>query len=341
MNNLVSINILTWNSEKYIENCLGAVFAQSYRELEINIIDNDSRDKSRDILKRIIANNPAFNINLILNDKNVGFAVGHNQAIRISHGEFILALNCDVVLDSNFVAKAIEIFRRNEKIGSIQAKIYQLQDGRKTTIIDTVGFKLFKSGRIIDEGHGFGDDMIYNTEKQIFGVNGAAPIYRKLALDDVAIANRSNQKEYFDEDFFAYVEDVDLAWRLRWRGWQCVFAPSIIAWHDRFSSKRLKKNWLDFVKLRRSQSFFAKKLNWRNQWFLFIKNQSFINFVLFLPWFLWRQTQLFLYLMLFEPKILMVIPYILRLSSKMLKKRRLILKTRKVSDREMRKWFCS
>jgi len=339
MNNLVSINILTWNSEKYIESCLNAVFAQNYHEVEINIIDNGSIDKSRGILEKIIKNNPTVNINLILNDKNVGFSAGHNQAIKISHGEFILALNCDVILDSDFVAKAIDIFRRDEKIGSIQAKIYQLRDGQKTTIIDTVGFKLFKSGRIIDEGHGFEDDSIYNIEKQIFGVNGAAPIYRRSVLEDVVVIDKNNKKEYFDEDFFAYVEDVDLAWRLRWRGWKCIFAPDVIAWHDRFSSKRLKKNWLDFIKLRSAQSFFTKKLNWQNQWFLFIKNQSFINFILFLPWFLWRQTLLFFYLILFEPKILTVISHILQLLPKMIEKRHLILKTRRVCNKEMRKWF--
>jgi len=332
---LVSINILTYNGQKYIEDCLKSVLAQTYKDVEILVIDNASVDDTLKVISKIRPK-----IRIICNNKNLGFAKGHNIGIRKSRGEYIVCLNQDLVLDKNFIQEIIKKFEKNSKIGSVQAKIYQLNNGQRTKIIDTVGFSIFKTGRVIDTGQGLKDKGQYDPlnasgQAEIFGVNGVAPAYRRAALNDVKL-----EEEYLDEDFFCYAEDIDLAWRMRWKGWKAILATKAVAWHDRTSAKESSGGWVTFRKIRKSQSFWVRKMGWRNQWFLFLKNQSLVNAIKFLYWFILRQTKLFLYLLFFEPKVIFSsIPEIIFLLPKMLKKRRIIMKNRRISNKEIGRWF--
>ena len=330
---LVSINILTYNSEKYIENCLNSVLTQTYPNVEVLVIDNNSSD---DTVAKI--QNLKFkiqNFRFIENSINLGYTGGNNTGIKQSRGEYVVLLNPDVVLDKDFIKEINKSFEKNPKIGAIQAKIYQLNNHKKTKIIDTVGSIIFKTGEVNDQGQGEKDKGQYNSLKEVFSVNGVAPAYRRTALNDVKLKH-----EYFDENFFSYVEDVDLGWRLRWKAWKTGFNPNAIIWHDRTSAKIATGDWSVFRKIRKSQSFWIRKMGWRNQWLLFIKNQSFSNALKFLYWFTLRQTKLFLYLLFFEPKVILSsIPEIILLLPKMLKKRRIIMKNRRVSNKEMGKWF--
>lgn len=329
---LVSINILTYNSEKYIEKCLESVLNQTYKNLEILLTDNASTDKTLEIIRNIRM--PIRKIRIAVNKKNLGYTGGNNIGIKQSRGEYVILLNPDVILDKNFVKEVINEFEKDPKIGSVQAKIYQLNNGKKTKIIDTIGFTVFKTGKILDTGQGFKNSGQYDNIKEIFGVNGNAPAYRRKALDDVKL-----EEEYLDEDFFCYAEDIDLAWRMRWKGWKAILTTKAFLWHDRTSSKTADAGWLVFKQVRKSQSFWVRQIGWRNQWFLFIKNLSLINFIIFFPRFFLRQAKLFFYLLIFETKVLGCIIDIIKLTPKMLKKRRIIMKQRKISNKKMRKWF--
>ncbi|HUT96313.1 MAG TPA: glycosyltransferase family 2 protein [Candidatus Paceibacterota bacterium] len=326
MNKLVSIIILNYNSEKYIKNCLNSVLEQTYPNIEILVVDNDSKDKSIEMANGIIGDCKG-NKRIILNNKNLGYAEGNNVGIRESRGEYVILLNVDTILDRNFVQEIVSSFEKNAKIGSVQGKIYQLNN-RKTKIIDTFGFTVFKSGRIIDTGQGTEDINQYpltdSRLRKIFGVNGVAPAYRRIALNDIKLKD-----EYLDKDFFCYCEDVDLAWRLNWRGWPVVFNPNAVVWHDRTSSKSVGKGWKEFRKTRKSQSLWMRKISWRNTWLVFIKNlpvKSFLN-----PQFLKRQIKFGLYLLFFEPRVLLAKFEIIKLFPRMLKKRKLIMKNKKVN----------
>jgi GT2 family glycosyltransferase len=321
MNKFVSIIILNYNSEKYIKNCLNSVFGQTYSDIEILVVDNGSKDNSIEIAKEILESYKG-NKRVIQNQKNLGYAEGNNVGIRESRGEYVILLNVDTILDKDFVQEVVSSFEKDSKIGSVQGKIYQLNNNLKTKIIDTVGFTVFKSGRIIDAGQGKEDDNQYNYK--IFGVNGVAPAYRRIALNDIKLNH-----EYLDEDFFCYCEDVDLAWRLNWRGWSVVFNPDAVVWHDRTSSKSVGKGWKEFKKTRKSQSLWMRRISWRNTWLTFIKNLPFRSF--FNPQFLKRQIKFGLYLLFFEPKVLLAKFEILKLFPKMLGKRKLIMKNKKVN----------
>lgn len=314
MNKLVSIIVLTYNSEKYIGDCLKSIINQTYRNTEILIVDSNSKDNSVEIAKRILEGYYG-NQQIILNDKNLGYAKGNNLGIKQSKGEYIIILNPDVVLDKNFVQEVVGRFEENSKIGSIQAKVYQLNNNQATRIIDTVGFKFFKSGRIIDIGQGKEDETQYDKSSEIFGVNGTAPAYRRVALNSIRL-----KEEYFDEDFFMYVEDFDLAWRLNSRNWLAIFEPRAIAWHDRTSSKLISGGWKEFRKTRKSQPLWLRKISWRNMWLTYIKNLPLKSF--FCPQFLKRQIKFSLYLAFFEPRVLLAKFQIIKLLPKMLKKRK-------------------
>lgn len=324
MNKLVSIVILNYNSEKYIEDCLKSVLEQTYQDIEILVVDNNSKDNSVEIAKGIKGNH-----RVILNKENLGYAEGNNVGIEKSRGEYVVLLNVDTILNKNFVQEIVNSFEKDAKVGSVQAKVYQLNKGhppvgeaRKTRIIDTVGFTVFKSGRIIDAGQGKEDNGQYNYK--IFGVNGVAPAYRRIALNDIKL-----NKEYLDKDFFCYCEDVDLAWRLNWRGWSVAFNPNAVVWHDRTSSKSVGGGWKEFRKTRKSQSLWMRRISWRNAWLTFIKNLPFKSFLN--PRFLKRQIKFGLYLLFFEPRVLLAKFEIIKLFPKMLKKRKLIMKNKKIN----------
>lgn len=298
-----------------------SVLEQTYQNIEILVIDNNSSDNSAETARKILKESQK-NQKIILNKKNLGYAGGNNTGIRESRGEYIVLLNVDTILDKNFVQEISSSFEKDNKIGSVQAKVYQLDKGVKTKIIDTMGFAAYKSGRIIDLGQGKEDNGCYN--QSIFGANGVAPAYRRTALNDIEL-----NQEYLDEDFFCYYEDVDLAWRLNWRGWSTVFNPHALVWHDRTSSKSVGGGWKEFRKIRKTQSLWMRRISWRNSWLTFIKNLPLKSF--FRPQFLKRQIEFAFYLLIFEPKVLLAKFEIIKLLPKMLKKRKLIMKNKKAN----------
>ena len=320
MNKLVSIIVLTYNSEKYIQDCLESIFVQTYKNLEILVIDSASTDGTRRVLGGFEGQQEG-SLKIILNSENLGYAKGNNLGIKQSNGEYVVIINPDVVLNENFIQEIINAFEKNIKIGSVQAKILQLNNGVKTKIIDTVGFKFFKSGEINDLGQGEEDNGQYDNLQEIFGVNGVVPAYRRITLDNIRL-----KEEYFDEDFFMYVEDFDLVWRMKSYGWLAILEPKAIAWHDRTSSKSIGGGWKEFRKTRKSQSLWLKKISWRNTWLAFIKNLPLKSF--FNPQFLKRQIKFTIYLLFFEPKVLLAKFQILKLLPKMLRKRKVIMKNK-------------
>lgn len=338
---LVSVNLVVRNGEKYIRGCLDAVLNQSYENLELTVFDNNSDDKTKEIVKKEF---PQFR--LIENKENYNFGTGQNRCAKLTKGEYILGLCVDVFLDKDFVKNAVAAMEADEKIGALQAKIYKMvcaENGKceKTDIIDTVGFEIYRSRRIVNRGHGEEDKGRFSKAEEIFSYEGACPFFRRAALEDAAVpvSSGDGRKEYHDEDFWWYADDIDLGWRLRLFGWKSFFSPDVIAYHDRSTTKRLSKGRWDFVKTRRELPALKKRLDWQNTQLTFLKNDICANVVKdFFPFFK-RQFSLFVYFLIFEQSTLLAIPKIIRLLPRMLKKRRYIMKRKKASAEEMERWF--
>ena len=346
--NIVTINLVVLNGEKYIRYCLDSVLKQTYPHelIELNILDNGSTDKTKEIIRDLgfrISDLGFAKFNFIESKLNLGMWPGQEKLLRDSAGKYIVVLAVDVILDENFLNNAVQAMEKDDKIGALQAKIYrynvsEIQNSKfkiqNSKIIDTCGFQIYKSRRIINIGHGEKDNGQFNQEKEIFAVEGAVPIFRKDALENCRVMS-----EIIDHDYFWYGDDLDIAWRMRVFGWKQVFSPNVIAWHDRQTTKNLRKTFVDFLKIRRQLPLQKRRLEWRNIRFTIIKNDYTINILKDLPYILKREIMMFGYLIIFEPKVLGEVPTFLRLLPKILRKRGQIMKRRVASPEEMKKWF--
>jgi len=342
---MASINLVVFNGEKYIRHCLDAILAQTYPHelIELNILDNNSTDATKQIIENWKLKIGNFKITFIKSNFNHGVWPGQEELLKYTNGEYVLCLSVDVILDRDFIANAVKRMESDEKIGALQPKIYKFDirdleiENWKLRIggaIDTCGFKIFRSRRIVNIGHGQEDTGQFNRYQEIFGVEGAAPLFRREALEDTKVNG-----ELIDKDFFWYGDDLDLAWRMRLFGWKEVFDPEVIAWHDRQTTKTLRKSFGDFVKIRRSIPIKKRRLEWRNIRWTLIKNDYIINTLRDLLAMLDREIQMVGYIIFFEPEVLLEIPRFLIMVPKMLARRREIMKRATAKPEDIRKWF--
>ncbi|OHB21209.1 MAG: hypothetical protein A2666_00935 [Parcubacteria group bacterium RIFCSPHIGHO2_01_FULL_47_10b] len=347
---LVSITVLAYNSEKSLRDCLDAVFKQTHTHIEVLVIDNASTDRSADVVQHYFGTK----LRIQRNPKNVGFAPGHNQGIAHAKGTYVLMLNQDLILEPRYIEYLVGQLEANPRIGAIMGKLISYNFTKPETqaarVIDTTGFVIEPNRRILDRGQGEIDKGQYDhrAQAEIFGVNGGAPIYRIAALEDVKTPIFSNHgispytkltTEILDEDFFAYVEDVDMSWRLRLRGWICVYDYRAEGYHDRSASGGgNRKTRHDFVRFRRSLSPWRRTIGYRNQHLMFIKLNTFHSWRDRLS-FISRELQLFLYILVFEQSTLRAWPAIIHLYPRMRRKRTYIMRHRKITPTALAPWF--
>lgn len=262
---LISLVIINYNNKSYLKRCINSIFEQTYKNLEIIFIDNESKDGSYDFMKEEYLNR---DILLIRNEVNNGYAGAANQGIKLSKGKYVMILNPDIIMENDFIEKMRGFIESDDSIGALSGKLlkYDFENDKKLNYIDSAGIIMFKSTRCIDRGQNEEDLGQYDNTEQVFGVCGAAPLYRRSALEDVAI-----DCEYFDEDFFAYKEDVDLSWRLNLAGFKNMYYPKAIAYHGR-GLGRSKGGIISFIKHRSNQSEFLRGISYRNDILMFLKN---------------------------------------------------------------------
>ncbi len=326
----VTINLLGWNSKKYLKQALDSAIRQTYPNLEVVFIDNGSEDSS---VSFVHTNFPQ--IKIIDNQKNLGYAAGHNVGIRQAQGEYVICMNPDIILEDDFIAQAVSVMEKDDRLGALTGKLLKMKEGGvKTKIIDSVGFKIFKSRRVIDRGHGEADAGQYEKEEQVFGASGALPVFRKKALDDIQING-----EYFDCDFENYKEDVDLAWRLNLYGWKCIYTPCAVAYHERGTGLLKNAKGRDFLSEKKKHSFRAKYFSFKNHSLMLVKNDSLWYYFLDSPFILWYELKRWGYVILREPKLFRSFLKMINQLPRVLKKRRVITANCRVKAREIRRFF--
>lgn len=377
---LVSIDLLMFKEEKEaLKKAIESVINQTYRPIELNVLDNNPGEKGRGTLlkelKEILkgATPPLF-FQYSASQRNTGFAGGHNILIRQSKGAYICMLNSDAWLDNHFVANALEIFAEDEKIGAVQSKMfrYDFKKDRVVTkddkaLIDATGLLMLKNRRVIARGQGEKDEGQYDYPpshkatadfrfsndsasphqenlKEIFGADGAAPVYLREALEDVKLSKHSTLNaersfEYLDESFFAYKEDVDLAWRLRLYGWKTIYSPNLVSFHARGSGESAARSYLAIIKERRAIKSLAKELSWRNQRLMQVKNELCLLFLLHFPRIFLKEIASFFYILFFERYALRSMRDFFRLLPQAIAKRRIIMAHKRVGCKEMARWF--
>jgi len=225
-----AVIVVTHDHVESLPACLDAAVALEPPPHEIVVIDNASSDDSAEIA----ATRSVAGVRLIRLDTNTGFAAAVNHGLAETSSPWVLLLNPDCAPRPNFVTELVAAAaRRSEstEIGSITGRLIRSVDPSLESgdILDAAGMVVTSSGRHFDRGAGEPDDGRYRRPAWVFGGTGAATLYRRSALEDVAYPDG----QVLAESFFAYREDAELAWRLQWRGWRCLYAPDAIASHGR------------------------------------------------------------------------------------------------------------
>lgn len=218
----VAAVIVAWNSMNWLPAALESLRAQSHRPASVVVVDNASSDRVAEFLAR---EHP--DIHFIRNQTNQGFAYAANQGIDATDTEWVLALNPDVVLDSRYLERLLDSAAGLPDAGSLTGLLYRPNGG-----VDSAGMGLRRYLlRPLDRQSPRAKDGSSTTPKPVFGACAAAALYRRGMLEDVRY-----ETHYFDSAFFAYFEDVDLAWRAQHRGWKAYLVAGATAVHVRGAS---------------------------------------------------------------------------------------------------------
>lgn len=223
---LISVIIVNWNGEEIIEKCLSSLFKQSYKNFETIVVDNNSSDKSKDVIKKKFRR-----VTLIENKKNVGFALGNNIGVKRAKGEFMLLLNSDALITTKLIDLLLQAIQKNKKLGIVQPKIlYRSNEGHADNTINSVGTFLTNSGFLFYPGYGKSDNSAeYKKEREIFSAYGACMLIRKEVIEKIGL---------FDPDFFLYFEETDFCMRAWLSGWQTKYIPNAYVYHTGGVSSR-------------------------------------------------------------------------------------------------------
>jgi GT2 family glycosyltransferase len=323
---LVSVVLINFNGLGDLPACLRSLEGQDYPDIELILVDNASGDGSLSLLRdfasderaraRFAGDSPL----LIANKTNTGFSPALNQGIRASTGLLVMPLNADVVMDPGFVRAMVEA-ASVEGVGSVSGKLLRFPPFGRGNMIDSAGHVVFRNRLAENRGEGSPGDTTFLEREEVFGTCGAAGLYSREMLDDVAVDG-----EYFDEDFFAFWEDLDLDWRARMRGWRCVYEPAALAWHARGGAGYRK-------------SLLVERHNYKNRWLMVMKNDSGRYLLRNLPGVLLTELLKAGALLVRCPRALLAVLEIVRLTPRMLAKRRIIQSRRLVPARELEPWF--
>jgi GT2 family glycosyltransferase len=209
---MISVVVTNYNGRRYLHDCLSSLAAQTYGDFEVIVVDNGSSDGSVELIRENFSQ-----VKVISNRENLYFAGGTNVGIRAAKGDFILTLNNDTKADSHLIEYLAKAMEADTGVGMCASKIL-FPDGR----INSTGICISRSGAAWDRGMYAPDCGQFDLEKEVFGPCAGAALYRKAMLDEIG---------FFDEDFFLFMEDVDLAFRARLAGWKCTYVPQAMVYH--------------------------------------------------------------------------------------------------------------
>ena len=225
MQPLVSIIVLTYNSRKHLPALFDSIRDQTYSNVELLVIDNASQDDTISWLK----SQTICSIDqLIENSENVWYAKANNQAAAQAKGDYILFCNDDIKFTPEYIERLMNVCSGDHTIGMIGGKLLKLTPAANQPIVDSAGLSIRRSRQMRNRGENQIDTGQFDEAQDVFGITGALLLASRVALDAVSTAG-----EYFDADFVAYKEDLDLSWRMQRAGYRVRYAPFAVAYHAR------------------------------------------------------------------------------------------------------------
>ncbi len=249
----VSVIMVTFNSIRYLPEVFESLKKQTiFNEIEVIVVDNNSDEKTRQFLRK-------QDIQLIENSENSGYVHANNQGIAQARGEYVLCLNHDVILNERYIEECYMFLQKNQNVGSVSGflKKWDFINSLFTDQVDTLGFKVFKNHKVIDQS-----EISFNNEgvAEVFGVSAAAAMYSKKAMQEIEQISGS----FFDESFGSYKEDVDVAYRLRHAGYTSYVLKNALAYHDRWETGSSNTNVASGMQARNIKSKAVNQMSYRN-----------------------------------------------------------------------------
>jgi GT2 family glycosyltransferase len=313
----VAAVVINYNGAALLDGCLGSLAEQTQAPAEIVVIDNRSTDDSLAVLRERWPATRRIEL-----PANLGYAGAANVGIRATEAPYVLLLNPDVVLTPAFLAELIPVAAGRPDVGSLTGKLLRVR-ASGPAVIDSTGHLLFRNRWAVNRGEGQADRGQYDEPGEVFGVSGAAALYRRAMLDDVRVGD-----EYLAERFFLYLEDVDLDWRARLGGWRSYYVPTAMAYHERGYKGGAR---------RRSAAILRHSL--KNRYLLMLRNDT-LRDVLLDAWAILPMEVLrFFDFLLTTPRCLAGYVDALRLAPWALHERRAIRRGVRVPPVEIRRWF--
>ena len=245
----VTIIIPNYNGAAFLGDCIESLRNQTYKNFDVLVVDNGSKDASLEYLRDLESYEKNLNIRVIYLDENLGFAGGVNVGLAASDSTYIILLNNDTQVFNDYVERLVNAIEKSEKIFAVNPLMI---NAHNKELVDDAGdgYSLLGWGYQIGVGEKVGD---FTKKRAVFSACAGASIYRKSILDEVG---------YFDEMHFAYLEDMDLSFRARLKGYIIGFEPLAKVYHLGSATSGSKYN------------SFKVRLAARNNIYLIYKNMT-------------------------------------------------------------------
>jgi len=217
---LLSVIIVNFNGLEYVRRSVKSVFLSETKNLEVIVVDNGSEDKSPEMLEKEFAQF-GTKFSVVKLKKNFGPAKARNEGVKRSKGELLAFLDNDTLVDQNWAQIAIKEFRERENLGAIQCKLLLAKERDK---IDYVGEYLGQNGFLVQRVRaGEKDTGLFEQKCDILAAKSAGMFIRKKVFRLIG---------GFDDDYFIYVEETDLGWRVWLSGYTVEYLPKSIVYHE-------------------------------------------------------------------------------------------------------------
>ena len=285
----VAVVVVTRNSKRFITDCLESLQALQRPPAEVVVVDNGSTDGTAELVRS------RFSESLVVDSGgNVGFCRANNEGIARTSSPWVLVLNPDTRLHERFLEELLPAFA-DPRVGIACGKLLRF-DG---VTFDSAGQELGRSRQPVERGYGTPDRGEYDRDDEVFGACGAAALYRRAMIDDVADPGGA----FFDDAFFAFYEDLDVAWRARRRGWKASYRHRALGWHFRGGTSdraRVRWRWLALVSRDPETRFHVAK----NRYLTLLRNDRPRDYVRDLPFILARDLGTVALLLATSPRVL-------------------------------------
>ncbi len=320
----VTVAIVAHHDADDLPEALAAVGRQTWRPLEIVVVDCASADGSAEAARRHAPAGVATRVFEL--GVNAGFAGGMNAAFRASDAPFFLTLNADARLEPDYVERLVARLAgaRAERPGAATGRL--ARDGEPPTL-DACGFYLVRAWRHLDRGSGEPDRGQYARAERVFGGTGAATLWSRAAVEDAAL----EPGEMFDPRFHTFREDAELCFRLCERGWAVLYEPAARALHRRHV----------LPARRRQLSALANLNSLRNRYLLRLYHQTAANFVATLPFTLVRDLGALAWVLAVERSSLPAYAWLFRHRRELVARRRAIQARRTAPPADLERWFAA